>query len=57
MDSRNFTDGVGRLRYIPEAKEEPYLAYRGALVRHLRNHGWLSLRQLRRCEELLRIRI
>ena len=50
MYSRNFTDGVGRLRYIPEAKEEPCLACRGALVLHLRNHCWLPLTQLRRCE-------
>jgi hypothetical protein len=35
MDSRNFTDGGGRLRYIPEAKEEPCLACRGALVLHV----------------------
>jgi hypothetical protein len=46
---------VGRLRYIPEAQEEPCLACRGALVRHLRNHCWLSLTQLRQCEELQRI--
>ena len=57
MISRNFTDGVGRLRYIPEAKEEPCLACRGVLVRHLPNQCWLSLTQLRRCEELLRLRI
>jgi hypothetical protein len=57
MNSRNFTEGMGRLRYIPDVQEEPCLACRGALALHLRNHRWLPLTQLRRCGELLRIRI
>jgi starvation-inducible DNA-binding protein len=41
--SRNFTDGAGRLRYLPDERRERGLTKLEGLTPHLRNYSWQPL--------------